>query len=435
MKLYTEVLSRFNYYAFLALIISLFLPLNFVHTCWLIWGISWLLEGRWLHRENIRWNTITKFIVFGFGVWFLWNCISIIWAINKEDALTTIIRDISLISIIPIALFGVNNHYNIRQCLRTLIISSIVSIGMYMFTYYWIHNIPLAQEKLSTDITTIDWTNVGNFLMNIKHRMHYTNLLCMSIVSSIILCTSLRSKALYSLSVPSLLTWLKIGGAIGIALWGVYLSGSRAAVLNLLIIGGISIYWFFIRNFSRCIQTIGIAIICILFIGGALIGMLVHPRHTDIPISEWTKVDTSQTDPAFEPRFAIWSVATQTPTDYIAYGLGTGNATQYMVSQYKELGWTKYIYHQYSPHNQFITICIELGLAAAILFACYWAFMPFIFKDERRYWMLCVVGICWIDMITDSLLCGLEGIVFFITMFIIGTLFIRETPSPDQHEV
>ena len=38
-------------------------------------------------------------------------------------------------------------------------------------------------------------------------------------------------------------------------------------------------------------------------------------------------------------------------------------------------------------------------------------------------------------MITDSLLCGLEGIVFFITMFIIGTLFIRETPSPDQHEV
>lgn len=433
MKIYTQVLSRLNYYSFLALIISLFLPLNFARICWLVWVASWILEGRWLHSEYIRWNNVTKLIVFGFGIWFLWTTMSLTWAVNKNDALTTIVRNLSLVAVIPIALFGINEHYNTRQCLYTLILSSIVSVGLYMFTFYWIHNVPLAQEKLTSNITSINWLHGVNFLMQIKHRMHYTNLLCMAI-ASIILLSAKQSKELKSLSVTSFFTWLKIVCAICIILWGIYLSGSRAAVINLLIICSVSIYWFFIRSYSKQIRTIGIAIILTIFIGGVFIGMLIHPRNTNIPVTEWTKVDASKTNPAFEPRFAIWGAATQNPSDYIVHGLGVGNATQYMVSQYEKYEWQHYISHQYSPHNQFLTICIELGIVAAILFGFYWAFMPFIFKGDRKYWMLCVIGICWVDMLTDSLLCGLEGIVFFIAMFIIGD-FLKRNPSLNQHEV
>lgn len=431
MKTYTRIVSYLNYFLFLTLLVSLFLPLNFVRWCWLLWAATWFLEGRWLHRENLRWDKSTRFIVCGFSIWFLWNILSVAWAGDRAAAWSAVARDTSMAGIVLLALWGVNEHYNMRQCLRVLLFGSIASVGLYMFTYYWIHNIPLAYEKLASEVHTIDWLHQDGFLLSIKHRMHYTNLLCMACVGLVLLHTAPLKEN--NSQVPRLLQWCGIIAATGVLLWGIYLSGSRTAVISLLLIGAFSIWWFFIRPRSKTVRILGTAGLVIMLVGGSVVGMRFHPRNAQVPVSEWTKVDAEAARPAFEPRFAIWEVATQTPSDYILYGVGAGNATDYMTSQYEKYGWQDYVSRQYSPHNQFLTICIELGIMALVLLVLLWGGLPFVFQGTTQYWMTSVVGIYFLDMMTDIPLGGLEGIVFFVAMYIIGSCSPAGL-SPDRHE-
>ncbi len=408
---YKSLISKINYISFGALLASLPFPMPFIHFFWFIWIGSWLLEFRYLNIKNIKCNWATIYLSYGIIIWIAWNAISILWADNTQAAWISTLRYISLLTIPFAGIFGVNEHYNWYKCIKILLISSLISIGVYIFTHYWVINYPHAIDKHSLRAQIdIDWLHMDNLLLSIKHRMHYANLLCMLLPCSVIA----YSKKQKSLLITNII----------VILIALYLTGSRVALIYIVVLAVITGYWYILRKRKTWVKLIGLGVAIMIVAAGSFIGMRLHPRNEGLSMTELTRVDESNIkSPAFEPRFAIWHTALEHPKDYILYGLGAGNATDYLVKRYEELGWTRFVQRKYSPHNQFISVCMDLGIIATILFALFWICLPFNFRGLQRYWISCLTCICICSMMTDVLLGGLEGVVFVSIMLILSFIF------------
>ena len=60
---------------------------------WELWLVSWLLEGRFLRKENLQWHKGIVPIVLC-AVWVMWELISCIWAMHKTDAINMVVRNL-----------------------------------------------------------------------------------------------------------------------------------------------------------------------------------------------------------------------------------------------------------------------------------------------------------------------------------------------------
>ena len=417
---YKTFIEQVNHMAFLALLASLPFPLAFVRFFWMIWIGTWLLEFRYLNPANIQKNKGVLYICCGVAIWLIWNIISVFWAENTSIVWESVTRYISLLTIPIAGIFGFNQYYDWHKSIKVLLISSFISIGVYMFTHYWVINFPHAHDKHSPRaIIDIDWLHMYNLLLSIKHRMHYANLLCM-LFPCLFLSYSKTKK------MPIILCCFMI-------LIAIYLIGSRVALIYLVVLLAITICWYTLNKRKIWIKGLGLGIALLIIGLGSLGGMLLHPRNEGLSLTELTRVDIDNINsPAFEPRFAIWHTALENPQDYIIRGLGAGNATDYLVKKYEELDWKFFALRRYSPHNQFLCVCMELGIFATILFTLFWILLPFRFKGLQRYWVLCLTCICLCSMMTDVLLGGLEGVVFISIMLILTFIFPSELLPLDQ---
>lgn len=391
------MISKINFWAFLVLLAALPYPLPIIRTCWTVWCITWLAELRFLDKRNFTPSRGVIYLSAGIFVWILWNMVSVAWAGDTTLAWHTVGRYCSLLPIPLVGLFGVNKYYKTDTCIKVLLSSALISVGVYMFTHYWVINRWAAIDKHNAEIKVIDWLHMDDLLLDIKHRLHYTNLLCM-----LLPCLVLARKKTGTLAA------LAAGALILIA---IYLTGSRVALINLVLIAVITAAYYLLRTQKRWVQALGVSL-AFLCISGAAVGVTYfHQRSVGME----------------EPRLLTWQTAIEHPQDYLAHGLGAGNATPYLVNLYEANGLTEHVQYQYSPHNQYLGVCMDLGLVAALLFVLFWLAIPFFFRGETRYWILCLWGISLCAMMTDMLIGGLEGIVFVVVMPLLS--FIKKSPE------
>ena len=420
MEKYKKIVSKINFGAFLMLLASLPYPLPFIQFCWYVWIVTWLLEFRYIARTPLKRHSGMVYLSGGILLWMIWNILSLFWAAHTQIALNTIVRYASMLTIPFICLFGCNEYYDWRKCIKVLLISGLISIGVYMFTHYWVINFHYALNKHATDkIVHIDWLNMNDLLLNIKHRMHFTNLLCMLIPCLVILHSKIGK--------------LRTIVAAAILLCAIYMTGSRMAMVNVVVVATVTCCWFILRKQKAWVKYTGVGLAIVVILLGSVGGMLLHPRNAGHSVSELISVNEERIEkPAFEPRFAIWQTALEQRDDYILYGLGAGNATKYLVKCYQENDWKQYASRQFSPHCQYLGVCMDLGIVAAILFIIFWIGIPFFFTGTQRYWVLCATGISMCSMMTDMLLGGLEGIVFVAIMAVLGYLLPSNAPISDS---
>lgn len=410
MEKYKSIIEKINFMAFLGLLASLPYTLPFIKFFWYAWIFTWLLEFRYISNKPTLQHRGLVYLSCGILVWLLWNSLSLLWADNTQAALNLLLRYASLLTIPFICVYGLNDNYDWRKSFKVLSITCITSIGVYMFTHYWVINHLYAFDKHSIhNIVDVDWWHMSELLLNIKHRMHYSSLLCM-----LFPCLAIVYPKIGKL--PTIV--------IGIVLLlAIFMTGSRIAWIYLIVIAIITIGWIVLPGKKGWIKGLGIGVAVIVIVLGSVLGMLVHPRNGGLSIREMISVnENNPVSPAFEPRMAIWHVAIEHPQDYIAHGFGTGNATDYLINRYQQHGWEGYIDRHFSPHSQYLGVCMDLGIVALILFIIFWMGIPFFFTGTQRYWVLCATAISMCSMMTDMLLGGLEGIVFVVVMAVLGYL-------------
>lgn len=411
MNKYREIVGRINYWLFGAVVVLLPFPQIFLRYATVLWLVSWLLEGRWLSKpQSLRENKMAiPFILF--GLWYVWRIVSGLWADDVAAWSWQMERYLTFGLIVPVGIWGVNKYYDWRQLGKALTISCVAAIPFYLIvmTVLYYH-----REIIDQLNWVADWNygvrNWNSFFINnisvLKHRLF--------------LCSVEILGALMALLVWKEKRWFQ-GLLILTMLASIPMTGSRQSILTIaaMIVAGVI---YLLPQQYRLRYGIGILLIGILA-GGAVLRF--HPRMQGFDIRAITEMRTISPD--HDVRFNIWGVALQQPTDYIRYGLGAGQSTNYMLARYQETGCDYYYEKQYNTHNQYLEETMEIGLFGMLFFVLAWLVIPFCAQKKGRFIAILFVLLYLLNMFTDCMFGRFDGII----LWAVYMLLIYQTSRED----
>ena len=411
MERYLSIVKRVNYIFFLVLMATLPLPRKFAHIMLIVWAASWLLELRFTKKENFcGWKSLIPGL--GLAAWVLWECVSILWGGHFRDC------HVSLLILPLILAFGVNEQYQWKQAAKALILGSILSCFLYGFTLFWTTNYRFVWDcYYQGSYTPFQLVWFDQFLSNIKHRFFYCTILMVAMILLIMLREDCWKR------------WGKIEGSIylvlgcAIMLLAIIATGSRASLFTLVIL--VAVFGIcHIPNRHRLLMSVMIGV-CVII--GSVALWQYHPRMKTITLEQiLSPMEHSEEVTHQNPRGLIWYYALQSPKDYIGHGLGVRQAEQYLMDCYEDAGWTRGITDRFHAHNQYLLVCMELGLVAMLLFIAYWICLPLCYPKNTRqrdvaFYIALIFGL---NMLTDSLFSSMEGVVYICALLVLTGILL-----------
>lgn len=417
MNKYIQYMKGLNYFLFFVLVAALPYPRTIVEWCWGAWAVSWLLELRFLQKGTLQWSKRMAPVIFLF-VWVVWECISLLWGQEMGVAHRFPDYHISLLFFPLIALFGVNELYDWKKIAKVFIISCIGSFFVYSWLLYWVGN----YEYLFTlhgngEHLPMDWMNWDYVFSTIKHRMLY----CSALGMAIILLFMLRKDLIQDLG--KLNAYIVLIGGIMVMLTAIILTGSRANIIALIVLGIVA--W--IGQIKRHRAVWG-AVILLVGIGCLYATWHLHPRMKALTIDHLIHVEINEANSMIYPRLVIWKLAAEEPHDYVAAGLGVGNVKTYMTEKYSRENLEWFVYQRYGAHSQYLNVCMELGIVAMILFILCWCYIPACYpkNSQARLFMFYFVLLFGLNMLTDDNLSRIEGVIYTCVALLLADQMVTQ---------
>lgn len=416
MNKYRDIVSRINYGLFLVLAALLPFPQVYLRYALVVWFIFWLLEGRWLQKPYVRLSLdhlqVVPFLLF--GLWFVWKVVSVCWAADYDAWGWQMERYMSFGLIVPVGLWGVNERYNLRQAGKVLAISCVLAIPLYVVWMAVLFHHPelVSYMHLHEPWTQHEdwWVFLSDNISHFKHRLFLCSAEMLGAVAAILVWK--EKKWLWMIMVPIMLS-------------SIFMTGSRQAILTIaamLVVGIICA----IPSKYRLRYGIGILMLGVLFGGGLL---RLHPRMQQFDMHAITEMrDVSY---EHDVRFNIYGCALQQPGDYLAYGLGAGQSTAYLMDKYREKGFDYYIFKRYHAHNQYLEELMEIGIPGLLLFLLAWLSVPVCARKENRVLALLFCTMYGMNMLTDCMFGKFDGIVMW-AFGMVSILLLRVPTAPQS---
>lgn len=414
MSKYREIIGSINYGLFLVLTALLPFPQVCLRYAFVVWFIFWVLEGRWLKKPDVRLRIDHLQFVPSllFGLWFIWKVVSVCWAPDYNAWAWQMERYMSFGLIIPVGLWGVNERYNLRQAGKVLAFSCVLAIPLYVgwmaTLYHHPELVPYLDLKEPWTQHADWWVFLSDNISHFKHRLFLCSVEMLGAISAIWVWK--EKKWVWMIMVPVMLS-------------SIFLTGSRQAILTAAALTVVGILCAIPHKY-RMRYGIGILLLGILFGGGLL---KLHPRMQQFNMHAITEIrDVSY---EHDVRFNIYGCALQQPSDYIAYGLGAGQSTAYLMEKYREKGFDYYIYKSYHAHNQYLEELMEIGIPGLLLFLLAWLSIPVCVRKENRVLALLFFTLYGMNMLTDCMFGKFDGIVLWAFGMVYLTL-PQETTTP-----
>lgn len=422
-------MGQANYLFFLLLLCLI--PYSFHLYLWafVAWAVTWVLEGRWLQKPSFlraeeantsfwkRAGVRELFFYAGILLWIGMEAISLCWSPDAKEGIGIISRHAILLIPAVTLLWGVSPAYDKRRILEVLILSAVASVGIYLMVHFWVLNQWAYYDLHHKPDVKINFFSF-ELLGHAKHRLYYCSLLTAAIVAAAAMMPYWRKKyghvIGFSLSAIACL-WLCVG---------IYWTGSRASLLNIIALACVA----FVIAFHGKKRII---VICLSALLATLLGASLfrfHPRMQDLHITDITTLSSDTLAPAPEPRIAIWTTVFEAPSDYACPGLGAGAADDYLVEKYQRNHWVGYVERHYSPHNQYFSEWMELGIVGGVFFLLLMITYPFTQRKERRHAALYLSTALCLTLLTETFLNRIEGALIMFTLL----LLVHISSLPDQ---
>lgn len=414
MNRYQNIIGKLNYGLFLTVVALLPFPQIFLRYAFVAWIIAWLLEGRWFSKpKSLKENTMAiPFILF--GIWYVWQIVSWFWAPDHDAWAWQMERYLTFIGIVPIGLWGVNKYYNWRTIGKVLVISCVASIPVYLILLAGIRLHPeiVAHYHLQKFISiwhTSWWPYFADSVSFFKHRLFW----CSVELFGIIVASQVYKEK----------KWLA-ATFITIMLSPILLTGSRQSVLTAAALMAVGLVGELPKRY-RLRYGVGILLLGMVLGGGLL---MLHPRMKGFNPQTVTEMRDISGD--HDVRFNIWGAALQTPSDYLTYGIGAGQSTNYMVAKYHQFNMEYYWNEHYHPHNQYLEALMELGIGGLLLFLLAWLSIPLCAQKKGRLTAILFTVLFAMNMLTDCMFGKFDG----IALWAVGLLLIFLQSNPKREE-
>lgn len=404
MNRYRDIISRIHYGFGIAVVALLPFPQICLRYACVLWVISWFMEGRWMHKpKSIKENPIAlPFILF--GTWFAWKAISGFWSADHAAWAWQMERYLAFVLMIPMAIWGLNEHYRWQTLGKVLVASCIAAVPAYLLwmlvMYHHPEWVPYLNLQEPWSINEDWWAFFAENISQFKHRLF----LCSVELFGAIIAFQLYYKR------PVVL----------LPIWAVMLSvipmtGSRQSILSAvaLLIAGLLCCLPAVRR-----RRYGAAIVLLGVVLGA--GLLhFHPRMQEFELSDIKEM--RELSSYHDVRLNIWGAALQHPEEYLAHGLGAGQSSNYLSEKYQAAGFDYYVYMHYNSHNQYLEELMEIGLPGLLLFLLAWLSIPICAQKEGRFTAILFTILFMLNMCTDCMFgrfCGIAlwavGLVFLL---------------------
>lgn len=197
--------------------------------------------------------------------------------------------------------------------------------------------------------------------------------------------------------IPSLLVMLSV----------IPLTGSRQSILTVAAMMVVGLLMSLPRRY-RWRYGVGILLLGVVLGGGLL---KLHPRMQQFDFASIKQM--REVSYEHDVRLNIYGCALQQPEDYLAYGLGAGQSTGYLMDIYREKGFDYYIVKQYHAHNQYLQELMEIGIPGLVFFFLAWLSIPIFARKEDKRFALQFFTLFFLNMNTDCMFGMFDGIVLW----------------------
>ena len=416
---YLQIAKTLNYTLFIIAVCMLPFPTKLSLYTWGIWLISWVLEGRFLRKENLKWHKglIPLFLL---AIWVLCEALSYTWSIDKQGTLNLLFRHVSFWAVLPLAVWGVNEHYDWRKVAKYFVLSSVVSICVYgVWIYVGAHwdYVQLYHQLPEHERT---WTYYGEQVSDVKHRLYYGTVLNLAVIA----WWSVRPTLFKHGKMKSTIVFFCV---LVLLVSGIVLSGSRANLLALLALGAMAI----IVPLKGRLRIWVSVVVLLLVLGTAVLLFTLHPRFSQIQVKHIVDRKDYPTY-TIEPRINIWHIALQEPENYIWHGVGAGGNAEYLKPFYASKHLDMWYERQFDTHNQYLATLIDLGIFATIFFVFIWLCYPFFYQGRLRQLALLVGLLFALNLFTENMLDRIDGVITVCCAFLTIALLAR---SSEKFEV
>lgn len=416
MNRYQTILGYINYYLFFLALIGLTLPPRIGSTLGMLWLVSYLLEGRWLQRKNLRLEKYHIPIVL-LMVYAIWFALSICWAEDIHVAKNAASQYLVFPFLLLVALFGVNPLYRDKRYLITFLKACVIIVPVYYFATYCAQNGNYFLHGQSRHMPDFHLILDKSYSSNIKHRLFFCMVLTLGLVS--IPTIYRQQEALYSkkgtlswqVTCPRWARITLLTMASVIICMGIYYTGSRASIFTgiLLLTTALLIRFVNKHHWWRGIILI-VALIVSVFCTAKF-----HPR-----------MQLADED----PRVSIYNSALAHIHEVPFFGFGAGQQHQFVIEKYIEDGYTIGAQKRFDTHNQYLATYIELGPIAALLLIAIFVSLPLFFHGNAKRLSLMISLLYLSNMLTDNVLERFDPLTTLL-IFMVLILACEQYPDSD----
>lgn len=417
---YLRTIGILNFVVFMLLILSLAFPWRFSQPLAPLWLGLWFLEGRWIDRKNFRWSRSIYPVLF-LCLFTVLELISLSWSEDVANGLKEWECHWPILAVFFVALFGCNEHYKSYRLKSALIVGSLLSIVSYSVVCYQHYCTGTLETNPPYWYGSV-WTLFGEGPIEIlKSRSYYCLVLLMSLAFSVDVYRHFRT--VYS----PLTAGLTIGTADLLLVIAVLLTASRTALLLLPVVG-IAMTMMNYRGKWR--KHIGIGILLLSVVVTAFnLRYNTHFAATKNDLLQITKISEPAQTTLTEPRITIYSCALRHLKDTGWGGAGFGASNKKMVEYYHEDGIELGMYYQYSTHNRYLKVWIEMGIVGLMAILLILISAPYFHSGQTRKNVLCMCLVFGVSMLTENLLSTMGGLYTFFTLIALLQIAQREEDS------
>lgn len=415
---YLQIIRYVNYMLFVVAACMLSFPTRVSLYAWGLWLLTWFMEGRFVNKNNLQWNKglIPLCLLL---LWVLCEAVSYVWSIDREDTLNMLIRHLSFILIMPVALWGVNEHYNWRRIAHCFVLTTIISVFVYGIYIYFIWHWDYIYMYHSLPEHVRSWTYYANQISLLKHRFYYGTVINLAVI---VLLKS-RDFAL-SFNSDNRKNTFCFFVKLFLLTMGVVMSGSRANLITLLVIVCVALLQP-MKGKTRAWLASMVAIVSIFFL---VLMFNFHPRFEQL---HWKGTSVQEFQPTYvvEPRINIWYMALQNPQDYLLHGVGAGANSEYLKPIYYAFHMDEFAKRDYNAHSQYLATCIDMGILIALFFTLIWLLYPLFYKGKCRQLATLVALLIALNMLTENMLARIDGVITTCFALLVITLLSRHSPN------
>ena len=413
---YQSVMGQVNYALFLVIVALLPFPQIFLRYACTAWLICWLLEGRFLTKPNKEdWRKMMPFLMF--GGWYIWKIVSGLWADDLRAYNWQLERYMAFGAMIPIGIWGLNEHYNWKQICKVLAVSCVAAALIYAFTLYWVYNARTFSLNNTLPLRALNFDVFADKISHIKHRLFLCSVEMMGVMALLYIKKDIVQKY------GKIVGWGLIVMALVVIITLIIATGSRASILSGMALLAV---WFLYKLPIRRMRYKIAIVLTTGFLG--VFALSLHPRMQEFDYEQLLNIRSI--DQNNNVRLNIWGMALEDPKEYSLYGLGAGQTTPYMQEKYKKEGLNEYEKRNYATHNQYLEEWIEIGIPGMLFFILAWASIPYFTQKRARKSASLLITLYALNMLTDCMFGRFDG----IALWCVWMVLIRLQSDTESHQ-